>query len=623
MSTVDPPRRSLDHREATYYEIPRRRRPVLGVLAWSIAGLLALAGSGVLFAHKYASYALDSELNNQPEVIEARKSLADAPKNLGDRPWNILLIGSDRRAGKQGRNDGGRGDTLILVRLDIKRNFISMLSFPRDLLVPIPAYGENKINAAYALGDNKLAIETIRQLTGEKIDHFFNVNFEAFRRLVNDADGVYLDIDRWYFNDNKGRGATSSFEQLDIKPGYQRLSGSDALDYVRYRHGDNDFGRIARQQAFLAELKRETRGARGLDNIVDAVHDEVQTSLTSTTRLKDFLLFGLRTEKDHVARITVPTTGQLSTSCCGSVVTTRPDLIAKAVDEWKNPVFQSDDIVKATVPSKVVVTVYNGSKKLGVGTKAAKELEAKGYQVTFSGDAPDGFYQNTSVFYADGKRNEAKAIQSLFGQGASIGERRAGQTTDADVIVFVGGDYENLVTPKPAPPPAKAKPDTVFTSSLRQTVKNARSLTGMDLLVPSHLPAGSSVRYVRVYNVERGDRGTRDAMTMVVQLPGFSKLGGNRYMTITQTKMKDPPIVSTGTGTDKQGNTTFYNGKNMQRLLWQQGEMTYWISNALDESLSPTTIRDIKAFMVRPGKVKPKKGQRDSAIPVSTTSKTP
>ena len=620
MSTVDPPRRPLDHSDATYYYKPRRRRPVLAVLMWSLVTLLAITGSGLLFVERLANRALSNDLNNAPEVIEARKILSQEPKSLGDRPWNILVIGSDKRAGTKGGDDG-RGDTLILVRLDIKRNFISMLSFPRDLYVPIPGYGQNKINAAYAFGGYKLAIETIQQLTGEKIHHFFNVDFEAFRRLVNDADGVYLDVDRWYFNDNSGSG--ENFEQLDIKPGYQKLNGFDALDYVRYRHGDTDFGRIARQQAFLTALKRETRGARGLDNIIDAVHDEVITSLKSTTRLKDFLLFGLQTEKDHVARTQIKSIGQQGTSCCGAVVVTTPQLISEAVDAWKNPVFQNDAVVKVTDPSKVVVSVYNGSKKLGVGSKAALALEQRGYKSYFGSDAPDGFYPTTSVFYADGKRNEAKAIQALFGPGATLGQRRAGQPTDADVIVIVGADYAGVATPKPAAPPAKQKADTVLTTSLRKTVQDAKRRTGMDLLVPTHLPPGSSVRYVRLYSVDRGDRGTPDALTIVVQLPGFSKLGGTRYMTITQTAMKNPPITETGNCCDKQGNTTFYNGKNMQRLLWKRGAMTYWISNALDESVTATTIRDIKTFMVRPGKVRVKKGQRDAAIRVSETSRTP
>ncbi len=620
MSVVEPPLgpgRPLDHRDATYYEVPRRRRPVLGALAWIVVVLAGLGGAGLLFAERYANYALDNPLNQSPVVKEAVAALAPPPKNLPDRPTNILVIGSDRRSRKGGN---GLSDTLILVRLDFKRNFISMMSFPRDLWVDIPGHGPSKLNNAYAFGANKLAIQTITELTGEPINYFFNVDFNAFRRLVNDAGGIFLDVDRHYFNDNSGSG--DNFEQLDIKPGYQKLRGSDALDYVRYRHGDSDFGRIARQQAFLSELKRTSRSARGLDNIIEAIHDEVQTNLNSTGRLKDFLEFGLSTEKERIARVQVGLTGDGMRNGQYAAFTS-PALVRKAVDEWKNPEFVTDQAAKPSDPSKVRVLVYNASGRLRVGSRAAEALRRRGYEVAFGGDAPEGAYQATSVFYADERRNDAKAIQALFGPQASVAARRAGQSTDADVIVMVGAEFNGLRTPKP-PPKTKRKPDTVTTTSLRRLIQNVRRRTGMDLLVPTHLPPGSEVRYVRVYSVERGDRGRPDALTIVFRLPGNSRLGGNRYYTITQTRMKDPPIVATATGQDASGGGyTFYNGKNMQRLLWQRGDMTYWISNTLDESLTATTLRDIRAFMVRPARAKLKAGQRDVAVPIDENGRTP
>ena len=213
---------------------------------------------------------------------------------------------------------------------------------------------------------------------------------------------------------------------------------------MRYRHGDSDFARIARQQAFLSELKRQSRSARGLDNIVDAIHDEVTTSLRSTSRLKDFLLFALETEKERIARVQVKATG--SDLINGqSVVLTSQKQIRDAVDQWKNPDFISQAPAKPVDPSKVIVNVYNGSKRLRLGAKAGEALAKRGYKVYVGGNAPDGFYQSTSIFYAPDKRNEAKALQQLFGDRASIVARRKGQATDADVLVVIGSDYEGLV----------------------------------------------------------------------------------------------------------------------------------------------------------------------------------
>ena len=89
-----------------------------------------------------------------------------------------------------------------------------------------------------------------------------NVNFGTFRRAVNYVGGVYVDVDRDYFNDNSGGG--ERYATIDVNPGYQKLMGQDALDYVRYRHTDNDFIRAARQQDFL----RQARGQAGVRKLV-------------------------------------------------------------------------------------------------------------------------------------------------------------------------------------------------------------------------------------------------------------------------------------------------------------------------------------------------------------------
>ena len=84
------------------------------------------------------------------------------------------------------------------------------------------------------------------------------VDFTGFAKLVDEVGGVYLDIDRRYYNKNIGTLATN-FADIDLQPGYQRLDGTDALSHVRYRHTDSDYARIARQQQFLSELKRQTK----------------------------------------------------------------------------------------------------------------------------------------------------------------------------------------------------------------------------------------------------------------------------------------------------------------------------------------------------------------------------
>jgi LCP family protein required for cell wall assembly len=166
-------------------------------------------------------------------------------------PQTILVLGSDRRF-TDARTDPVRSDTIMVVRLDPDKKSTAIMSIPRDLKVEIPGHGEDKINAAYAIGGPKLTVRTVKLLLGLPISHVVNVNFHGFQEAVNRLGCVYTDVDRRYFNAHGGPGG---YATIDLKPGYQKLCGSKSLDYVRYRHTDDDFVRAARQQSFLAQAK--------------------------------------------------------------------------------------------------------------------------------------------------------------------------------------------------------------------------------------------------------------------------------------------------------------------------------------------------------------------------------
>jgi LCP family protein required for cell wall assembly len=166
-------------------------------------------------------------------------------------PQTILVLGSDRRFG-QDKGEPPRSDTIIIVRLDPDKKATAVMSIPRDLKVEIPGVGTRKINEAYANGGPKLTVRTVKNLLSIPISHVVNVNFNGFQRAVNKLGCVFVEIDRRYFND---RGGPGGYATIDLKPGYQKVCGSDSLDYVRYRHTDDDFVRAARQQDFLRQAK--------------------------------------------------------------------------------------------------------------------------------------------------------------------------------------------------------------------------------------------------------------------------------------------------------------------------------------------------------------------------------
>jgi LCP family protein required for cell wall assembly len=188
----------------------------------------------------------------------------------GGEPENILILGSDKRAGLG--EEEGRSDTTILLRLDPDRNAIAVMSIPRDLKVEIPEVGTDKFNAAYSYGGPKLALRVVKELTGLPINHVVNVDFLGFVRAVDAIGCVYTDVDRRYFHSNAGLPASEQYSEINIKPGYQLLCGKKALQYVRYRHTDTDLVRSARQQDFISSARERvpiSKLAFGQDDLVD------------------------------------------------------------------------------------------------------------------------------------------------------------------------------------------------------------------------------------------------------------------------------------------------------------------------------------------------------------------
>jgi LCP family protein required for cell wall assembly len=220
---------------------------------FALGGLLI-----VLFSATAVASGLLLEVHADVKVFVHESTPIPGVKNVLDSvqagtPQTILLLGSDKRFGDP-RGEPPRSDTIIVVRLDPDKHATAIMSIPRDLKVTIPGYGVEKINGAYHLGGPKLAVRTIRNLLQIPIHHVINVNFNGFARAVNKLGCVYADVDRRYFNDNSHG---ENYATIDLKPGYQKLCGQDALDYVRFRHTDSDFIRAARQQQFLSEAKEQ------------------------------------------------------------------------------------------------------------------------------------------------------------------------------------------------------------------------------------------------------------------------------------------------------------------------------------------------------------------------------
>jgi polyisoprenyl-teichoic acid--peptidoglycan teichoic acid transferase len=209
--------------------------------------VFAAAGATAVAGFKEVDRVVDA-LRVRPE-LKLGNELAETDPG---KPQTIMLLGSDKRPPNNPEGGAGaRSDTIILVRLDPSKNATAMMSLPRDLKVEIPGRGTDKINAAYELGGPKLTLRTVKNLTGLRINHVINVDFRGFWQAVNAIGCVYADIDRRYYN------ASPGYAFIDVQPGYQRMCGRKALEYVRFRHEDNDLVRSARQQDFIRQAKQQ------------------------------------------------------------------------------------------------------------------------------------------------------------------------------------------------------------------------------------------------------------------------------------------------------------------------------------------------------------------------------
>ncbi len=246
---------------------PEEKAPNVGrslIRRGALCGLvIVLLAAGSVSAAGFLQ--ADTIINTIEKEGRAPINIPEIDRAEAGEAQTLMVLGSDQRYGDKKAGLKPRSDTIILVRLDPDKEATAVMSVPRDLKVQIPGYGTDKINAAYELGGPRLTVKTVKKLFAKpgqpfKINHIVNVNFGGFRKVVNYIGGVYVDIDRDYFNDNSGG---ERFATIDVNPGYQKLKGQDALDYVRYRHGDNDLVRAARQQDFLRQL-RNAAGARRL-----------------------------------------------------------------------------------------------------------------------------------------------------------------------------------------------------------------------------------------------------------------------------------------------------------------------------------------------------------------------
>jgi len=341
------------------------------------------------------------------------------------------------------------------------------VSFPRDAYVRIPAHGkvaehEGKINTAFSEGGPALTIETVELLTGVRVDHYLEVNFAGFQRLVDAVDGVDVCLPK---------AAKDSFSGIDLPAGKSHIKGTQALAFVRQRHGlpRGDLDRIQRQQQFLGALLRRAtslgvllnplRLKRFLDTATKSLQVDEELSFGD---MKSLALAMKGLDPARVAFVTAPV-DKLAMRHGQSVVL----LDEPAGRAMYDAISRDQPLTKpaAPLPKKLTVpptsirlTVLNGTGITGRAAKGADDLRGVGFRVGGTGNADAANYEKTVVKYHAGQEASAATV------AASLHGVRTEVTNDPNpnVIVVVGRDYRApvKVTVAGTAPPATPKPST-------------------------------------------------------------------------------------------------------------------------------------------------------------------
>jgi LCP family protein required for cell wall assembly len=413
-----------------------RRR---GLVAASLVILVAALGAVGLYY--YANYRFD-----QIKKVHS-KHLVDTAALRQQKPFNILLVGSDSRAfvdnstqanafGTQASNGGQRSDVTMVARFDPKAKTVTLLSIPRDLWVDIPGNssvaGPNRINAAFDSGPD-LLIQTIETDLGIPISHYIAVNFPGFSGMVDALGGVTMDFPT---------EVKDQFTGLDVTTtGCQVVNGTTALELVRSRHlfymnsgywtsdGLSDFSRIQRQDAFFRAVLKKA-GTIGFDPI--AINNFVSAAVTNLT-IDDTLSKGdlITIANDfkglppkHLFTETLPTIGYVTDGGADVLKEAQPfaqDMIDAFNKIGTTPPPTTTTTTTTTTPpvprSQVGVDVLNASTVAGLAHTTAAALRVQGFVVDEIGDAttPLPAASPSEIRYGPLGRSAAATLASALG----------------------------------------------------------------------------------------------------------------------------------------------------------------------------------------------------------------
>jgi LCP family protein required for cell wall assembly len=615
-----------------YRQPERPRRSLIGLIlrgfGWLVLAVAVVASGAAGGIYLYGHESLASvAVHTGPGKHAVQKLSVPVPS----KPAIALVAGYDHRAGT-GTNSyaGSNSDTLMLLRADPTNHTLSLLSFPRDLWVPIYCHGgapttTSRINSAWSLcGNNGPAatLATMEHLTGLNINYLITLDFHAFKQIVNHLHGVYMNVDRRYYIPlHTGTSA------INLHPGYQKLDGGQALSYVRYRHTDSDVYRTGRQQLFLDALKSRLKTSLSIFDAPKLIGDlkknvEVARGGGGSVTLKElesYLGLAYDLPAGHLFRNQIPVNDFQNVVIGGAdVLQASPGSVAAAVQSFRHPDVRDAQAVsnqfgghrktprKKKVhklpKSKISVLVLNAGTVPGEASNTTYLLTRHGFTAR---SLPAGTQANapkvqrdTTVYYdpvQPDAKPAAQQLRPLFGSHSRVKQmttviaefaKRAGNPL---TVVTVGTSFGGkLVISRPPKVQAKQPPQVSEGAAM-----TAPALRGVYDEVHFPLMVPHKVARYSVLSGQEGVRGFKPLKNQHEVALTFQVGDTSEYWQIEESTWKTAPILQHPTGTIVHHGQKFLiysTGGAIQMVALRTPRATYWVVNTILNELSNSTM---------------------------------
>ncbi len=437
----------------------RRAGPLLMVVIAVALALIVLPAAAALALNvaTHLTRRLNAAVNSnlQPPTIAPVLPLNDVSRWQGVERVNILLMGIDQRPDQD--PDTARTDTLILLTIDPQSATAGMMSIPRDLYVPLPNRGQDRINTAHVYGGPQFAMQTVEYNFGIPVHHFARVNFNALVRLVDLVGGIDIYVSQ-DINDQAFPNDSYGYDPFAISAGWHHMDGATALKYARTRHGSSDFERMRRQQQVIMALRDAmlstdaiTKVLPNAPQILTTLQDSIRTDL-SPLEVVQLAMLAKDIPQDKIARVVIDETSvqAWTTPQGGSVLIPIRDRLRELREKLYNPPPPDlVDTVNAT-PEPGRIAVYNGTQVQGLAATAKAYLESQGFTVAELGNAV-GDYPRTVIIDYKGRPAYTARLAAALGLPVSIVVTQPDAAQPLDALVILGDDFQMPSTSAPAP----------------------------------------------------------------------------------------------------------------------------------------------------------------------------